>query len=70
MWGQARAVEKSLNFFPSLKRLLGHLAPERMILILVVLLAVIGIAMNVFGPKDLGHGNGRDLHRIHREEPA
>jgi len=54
MWGQARAVEKSLNFFPSLKRLLGHLAPERMILILVVLLAVIGIAMNVFGPKILG----------------
>ena len=54
MWGQARAVEKSLNFFPSLKRLLGHLAPERMILILVVLLAVIGIAMNVFGPRILG----------------
>ncbi len=54
MWGQARPVEKSLNFFPSLKRLLGHLAPERMILILVVLLAVVGIAMNVLGPKILG----------------
>ncbi|HET6758072.1 MAG TPA: ABC transporter ATP-binding protein [Propionibacteriaceae bacterium] len=54
MWGQARPVEKSVNFFPSLKRLLGHLAPERMILILVVLLAVIGIAMNVLGPKILG----------------
>ena len=24
MFGQARAVEKSLNFLPSLKRLLGH----------------------------------------------
>ena len=38
MFGQARPVEKSLNFLPSLKRLLGHLAPERMILILAVLL--------------------------------
>ena len=54
MWGQARPVEKSLNFLPSLKRLLGHLAPERMILILVVLLAVTGIAMNVMGPRLLG----------------
>ena len=54
MWGQARPVEKSLNFFPSLKRLFGHLAPERMILILVVLLAVVGIVMNVLGPKILG----------------
>ena len=49
-----RAVEKSLNFLPSLKRLLGHLAPERMILILAVLLAVIGIVMNVLGPRILG----------------
>ena len=54
MWGQARPVEKSLNFLPSLKRLLGHLAPERMILILVVLLAVVGVVMNVLGPKLLG----------------
>jgi ATP-binding cassette, subfamily B, multidrug efflux pump len=54
MWGQARPVEKSLHFFPSLKRLFGHLAAERMILILVVLLAVAGIAMNVLGPKILG----------------
>ena len=54
MWGQTRPVEKSVNFFPSLRRLLGHLAPERMILILVVLLAVIGISMNVLGPKILG----------------
>ena len=33
MFGQQRAVEKSLNFFPSLRRLLGHLAPERLILV-------------------------------------
>jgi ATP-binding cassette, subfamily B, multidrug efflux pump len=54
MWGQARPVEKSLHFFPSLKRLIGHLAPERMVLSLVVLLAVTGIAMNVLVPKILG----------------
>jgi ATP-binding cassette subfamily B protein len=54
MWGQARPVEKSLNFLPSLRRLLGHLAPEWLILILVVALAVVGIAMNVLGPKILG----------------
>ncbi|HXD24675.1 MAG TPA: ABC transporter ATP-binding protein [Propionibacteriaceae bacterium] len=54
MWGQARPVEKSLNFFPSLKRLVGHLAPERMILSLSVLLAVVGIFLNVMGPRILG----------------
>jgi ATP-binding cassette, subfamily B, multidrug efflux pump len=54
MFGQTRPVEKSLNFLPSLKRLLGHLAPERMILILAVLLAVAGVMMNVLGPKILG----------------
>ena len=54
MWGQARPVEKSLNFFPSLKRLVGHLAPERLILSLSVLLAVVGIFLNVMGPRILG----------------
>ena len=54
MWGQQGVAEKSLNFLPSMKRLLGHLAPERMILIAVVALAVIGIVMNVLGPKILG----------------
>jgi ATP-binding cassette, subfamily B, multidrug efflux pump len=54
MWGQTRPVEKSVNFLPSLGRLLGHLAPERMILSLVVLLALIGITLNVLGPKILG----------------
>ncbi|HJY45780.1 MAG TPA: ABC transporter ATP-binding protein [Propionibacteriaceae bacterium] len=54
MFGQQRAVEKSLNFLPSLRRLLGHLAPERLILSLAVLLAVAGVVMNVLGPKILG----------------
>ncbi len=46
--------EKSLNFLPSFKRLLGHLAPERLVLIGVVALAVVGIAFNVVGPLLLG----------------
>ncbi|MCW2810803.1 MAG: putative transporter permease/ATP-binding protein [Friedmanniella sp.] len=53
-WGQARAVEKSIAFWPSMRRLLGHLAPERLILVLVVGLAVVGIIMNVVGPRILG----------------
>ena len=43
MWGQTRPVEKSLNFIPSLKRLLGHLAPENWNRTnIVVRLAVLG----------------------------
>jgi ATP-binding cassette subfamily B multidrug efflux pump len=49
-----RAVEKSINFGPSLRRLLGHLAPERLVMMLVIALAVVGITMSVVGPKILG----------------
>src|SRR5579864_2835650 len=51
-----RAVEKSLNFGPSFKRLLRRLRPERSRILLVVLLAVFGVTMNVVGPKILGKG--------------
>ena len=54
MFGGPRPVEKSINFGPSMRRLLGHLAPERMILLGAILLAVIGITMSVLGPKILG----------------
>jgi ATP-binding cassette, subfamily B, multidrug efflux pump len=54
MFGGPRPVEKSINFGPSMRRLLGHLAPERMILLGAILLAVIGIVMSVLGPKILG----------------
>jgi ATP-binding cassette, subfamily B, multidrug efflux pump len=53
MFGQ-RAVEKSINFGPSLRRLIGHLAPEQTVLVGVILLAVTGIVMSVVGPKILG----------------
>ncbi|HEX8509640.1 MAG TPA: ABC transporter ATP-binding protein, partial [Propionibacteriaceae bacterium] len=54
MFGQGPAPEKSISFGPSLRRLLGHLAPERMILIGVVALAVVGILLSVLGPRILG----------------
>jgi ATP-binding cassette subfamily B protein len=56
MFGQRRAVEKSINFGASLRRLLGHLRPERTTMIAVVVLAIAGILMSVVGPKILGRG--------------
>ncbi len=53
-FGGPGAVEKSMNFGPSMKRLIGHLHPERMIMIAVIALAVSGIVMSVLGPKILG----------------
>jgi ATP-binding cassette subfamily B multidrug efflux pump len=53
--GGPAPAEKSLNFWPSLRRLLGHLAPERVVLVAVVALAVVGIVMNVYGPRILGY---------------
>src|SRR5690606_18636885 len=52
--GGPRPAEKSMNFLPSLKRLLGHLAPERFLLAGAILLAIVGIVMNVVGPVILG----------------
>jgi ATP-binding cassette subfamily B protein len=43
-----------MNFGPSLRRLIGHLRPERAMMVLVILLAVTGIVMSVIGPKILG----------------
>ena len=68
--GSAIAVEKSLNFGPSLKRLLGHLVPERVVIIFSIVLAVGGIVLSVVGPKILGMGHRRHLHRLHRQAAA
>ncbi|HEY9290434.1 MAG TPA: ABC transporter ATP-binding protein [Microlunatus sp.] len=54
--GSAQVHEKAMNFWPSLKRLLGHLAPERVRLVFVIVLAIVGIVMSVVGPKILGRG--------------
>ncbi|MFC6360353.1 ABC transporter ATP-binding protein [Luteococcus peritonei] len=52
--GMGRAAEKAVNFVPSLKRLLGHLRPERALISLVVLMAAVGVSFSVVGPKIIG----------------
>ena len=47
--------EKSQNFVPSAKRLLGRLRPERGPVIIVVVLSVVSVVLNAVGPKILGH---------------
>src|SRR3712207_9236671 len=63
MFGGPPAIEKCLHFLPSFKRLLGHLGPERGVLAAVVALAVIGIALNVLGPRVLGRETRRAAGR-------
>jgi ATP-binding cassette subfamily B multidrug efflux pump len=53
-FGGQRVQEKSLNFLPSLRRLLGELQPERWVLLGAIVLTVAGIGMSVLGPRILG----------------
>jgi ATP-binding cassette subfamily B protein len=52
--GMQGPVEKAMNFGPSAKRLLRRLAPERAMIVLVVLLGVASVVLSVLGPKILG----------------
>ncbi|WP_347350955.1 ABC transporter ATP-binding protein [Intrasporangium sp.] len=47
--------EKSLDFWPSARRLVGLLRPERWLVALIVGLTVVSVALNAVGPKILGH---------------
>ncbi|MFZ0325017.1 MAG: ABC transporter ATP-binding protein, partial [Actinomycetes bacterium] len=53
--GAGMPAEKSLDFWPSARRLLGQLRPERMRAILVVALSVVSVSLSVLGPRILGH---------------
>lgn len=46
--------EKSLNFGPSAKRLLGRLRPHRIKVVVVLVLSVASVALEPIGPKILG----------------
>lgn len=46
--------QKAENFGPTIRRLIGMLAPERIRLILVILLAVVGVALSSYAPRVLG----------------
>jgi len=48
-------AEKSMNFGPSARRLLGRLRPYRIPLVGVILLAVASVGLTIVGPKVLGH---------------
>ncbi|MEN9620540.1 MAG: hypothetical protein RL499_733, partial [Actinomycetota bacterium] len=47
-------TEKAMTFGPSAKRLIGRLAPERSLVITVILLGVISVLLSVVGPALLG----------------
>ncbi|SCG43655.1 ATP-binding cassette, subfamily B [Micromonospora siamensis] len=53
--GAAMPAEKSMNFGPSARRLLGRLRPHRLQLATIIALGVSSVAAAVVGPKILGH---------------
>ncbi|MFG2053631.1 ABC transporter ATP-binding protein [Micromonospora sp. NPDC048930] len=53
--GAAMPAEKSMNFGPSARRLLGRLRPHRLQLGAIIALAVASVGASVTGPKILGH---------------
>lgn len=55
MMGAGMPAEKSQNFGPSARRLIGLLRPERVSLYAVLALAVVSVTLNAIGPKILGH---------------
>ncbi|KQO99924.1 multidrug ABC transporter ATP-binding protein [Leifsonia sp. Leaf264] len=54
--GAGMPAEKAMAFGPSAKRLIARLAPERVPVITVTILAIIGVIFSVLGPKLLGEG--------------
>ena len=55
MAGLTVPVQKSKNFTGSLKRLMGRLRPERVVIGVVLVAAVISVALTVLGPRLLGN---------------
>jgi ATP-binding cassette subfamily B multidrug efflux pump len=53
--GMGQPTEKPSNFGPSAKRLAARLAPERIGVVVTIALGVVSVALNVVGPKILGH---------------
>ncbi|WP_211356151.1 ABC transporter ATP-binding protein [Lapillicoccus jejuensis] len=55
----AMGGEKSKDFVPSAKRLLGRLRPQRATVLLVVVMSVVSVVLSALGPRILG--NATDL---------
>jgi len=54
--GSMGPPQKAKAFGPTFKRLIARLAPERSLVILVILCAVVSVALSVSGPKVLAKG--------------
>lgn len=54
MFGDSVPVRKAKHFWPSAKRLVGLLAPEKLGMSLVLLLVAAGVVLSVIAPKILG----------------
>ncbi|MFJ6415265.1 ABC transporter ATP-binding protein [Paeniglutamicibacter sp. NPDC091659] len=54
MFGDSVPVRKAKNFWPSAKRLIGLLAPQKAGMSLVLLLVAAGVVLSVIAPKILG----------------
>ncbi len=52
--GAGTPVEKAANFWPSARRLLRLLGPERLGVLAVLVLGVVSVTLNVIGPRVLG----------------
>ncbi|MDR1512268.1 MAG: ABC transporter ATP-binding protein/permease [Propionibacteriaceae bacterium] len=50
----SRPVEKAINFGPSLKRLLSYLGPERVKVVVSIVMAAFAVAINVAIPRVMG----------------
>lgn len=55
-FGNQLPARKAINFGPSARRLLGRLRPEAWPVAGVTVLAIVGVAFSVLGPKILGEG--------------
>ena len=54
-FGGGMVGQRSMDFGPSAKRLVGRLAPQRGKVVVVLLLAVASVSLSVIGPRILGH---------------
>ncbi|TDC34406.1 ABC transporter ATP-binding protein [Micromonospora sp. 15K316] len=54
-FGAGMPAERSMNFGPSARRLLGRLRPHRLQLGGIIALALVSVGLTVAGPKILGH---------------
>ncbi len=73
--GMGGSGEKAANFGVSLKRLIGHLRPQRVALIIAIAMGTLSVALGVVGPKILGRATDLILagvmgRQLGKEVPA